>query len=196
MTDISNNSSNENSPDDLEWIAFQYLSNELSEQETDAFETRLAETQDAREALTRATQLVAGLKSMELTPTTKTFTAPAQPAPLETNTASSFLFQQWALTSCAALVLVVTTFLLTKPVSEEMTSSQTAQTELSEEDLEHVLELWAEPSEEISGLIVSLNSGTDSADLIDQQSVLAENQTLDIPDWLYTAVALPEESVN
>ncbi len=196
MTEISNNLSNENSPDDLEWIAFQYLSNELSEQESDAFETRLAQTQEAREALTRATQLVAGLKSMELTPTTQTLSTPAQPAPFVTNTASSFRFQQWALTSCAAVILVVTTFLLTKPLSEEMTNSQTAQKELSEEDLEHVLELWADPSEEISGLIVSLNSGTDSADLIDQQSVLAENQTLEIPDWLYTAVALPEESVN
>jgi len=193
MTNLSNNSSTENKPDDLDWFAFQYVSNELSEQESEAFEELLAQKQEARDALTTATQLVAGLKSIKSLPTVKTPAMTTKQASFETSPVSSFRSQQWALVSCAAVILLVTTFLLTKPVSHVTPSSQIVQTEPSQEDLEHVLDLWSESAEESDITVSSLNS---SSDLIDQQNVLAENQTLEIPDWLYTAVSLPEESVN
>ncbi|MFK7779294.1 MAG: hypothetical protein QM501_14405, partial [Gimesia sp.] len=181
---------------DLDWVAFQYLSNELSEQEAEAFEELLAQKQEAREALATATQLLAGLKSIEALPTIKTPSMTSKQVALETSPVSSFRSQQWAIVSCAAIVLLVTTVLLTKPVSDELPRSQIVQTEPSQEDLEHVLDLWSESAEETSIMISSLNFSSDSTDLIDQQNILAENQPLEIPDWLYTAVSLPEESVN
>lgn len=197
MTDFSNNSLAQN---DLDWLAFQYLSNELSDQESEAFEKLLADQQAARQALATATQLVAGLKSMEplsveslATDNVSTITTRQS---FETSSPALFRSQQWALVSCAAIVLLVTTFLLTKPVSHQSASSHVAQSEPSQEDLEHVLDLWSESAEDTSITVSTLNSSSDSIELIDQQNVLAENQPLEIPDWLYTAVSLPEESVN
>jgi len=195
MTDPSNNSSTENKLDDLDWFAFQYVANELSEQESEAFEELLAQKQEARDALAVATQLIAGLKSIESLPTVKALALMTKQASFEASPVSSFRSQQWALASCAAVILLVTTFLLTKPVSHETSTSQIVLTEPSQEDLEHVLDLWSESAEDSNDMI-SLNSSIDSIDLIDQQNVLAENQTLEIPEWLYTAISLPEESVN
>ncbi|MDF1746661.1 MAG: hypothetical protein P1V19_23400 [Gimesia sp.] len=195
MTDLPNNSSIKFDTDDLDWLAFQYISNELSEQESEAFEELLTQKQEAREALAGATQLVAGLKSIECVPTVQTPASTSGKATFNASLNSPFRSQQWALVSCAAVILLVTTFLLTKPVSREASLAYTAPTEPTQEDLEHVLDLWFEASEENS-FTISLNSNTDAIDLIDQQNVLADNQTLEIPDWLYTAVSLPEESVN
>lgn len=44
-------------PDDLDWLAFCYIADELSRDETDAFEARLADDQEAREAVARAVEL-------------------------------------------------------------------------------------------------------------------------------------------
>jgi len=44
-------------PDDLDWLAFCYIADELSRDEADAFETRLAHDQEAREAVARAVEL-------------------------------------------------------------------------------------------------------------------------------------------
>ncbi|WP_298868293.1 hypothetical protein [uncultured Gimesia sp.] len=194
MTDLSNNSSKFNT-DDLDWLAFQYISNELSEQESEAFEELLAQKQVAREALAGATKLVAGLKSIECVPTVQTPVLTSKQSTFNASLESPFRSQHWALVSCAAVILLVTTFLLTKPGSRETSLAYTGPTEPTQEDLEHVLDLWFEASEE-SNITISLNSNSDSMDLIDQQNVLADNQTLEIPDWLYTAVSLPEESVN
>ncbi len=43
--------------DPLEWLAFQYISEELTDEEVLAFEDQLAEDQDAREAVARAVEL-------------------------------------------------------------------------------------------------------------------------------------------
>jgi hypothetical protein len=44
-------------PDDLDWLAFCYIADELSRDEVDAFEARLADDQQAREAVARAVEL-------------------------------------------------------------------------------------------------------------------------------------------
>jgi len=44
-------------PDDLHWLAFLYSADELSAEEAERFETRLAEEQVAREALAQAVEL-------------------------------------------------------------------------------------------------------------------------------------------
>ncbi len=43
--------------DPLDWLAFQYISEELTDEEVLAFEDQLAEDQDAREAVARAVEL-------------------------------------------------------------------------------------------------------------------------------------------
>jgi len=44
-------------PDDLDWLAFCYIADELSRDEAGAFEARLADDQQAREAVARAVEL-------------------------------------------------------------------------------------------------------------------------------------------
>lgn len=44
-------------PEDVDWLAFCYIAGELSAAEADAFETRMADDQEAREAVARAVGL-------------------------------------------------------------------------------------------------------------------------------------------
>mgnify|MGYP003629971541 CR=1 FL=1 len=196
MIDFSDNSTPANAFDHMEWFAFQYLSNALSEQDALAFEELLAQKQEAREALATVVQLIAGLKSIEPPPVLKPQTTAASQPAIKSHSILSSRTQRWALASCAvALLLAVTSFLFTESIFRNPADFQTAQNEPSQDDLKHLLNLWSESAED-SSFTVSLNSGTEHIDLIDQPNVLAENQTLEIPDWLYTAVSLPEESVN
>lgn len=195
MTDSSNNSSPSNSSDNLDWFAFQYLSNELSEQESLDFEELLAQNQAAREALATAVQLIAGLKSIEPTPALNSQSAVTLPPAFKPRSSLSSRTQKWAVISCAVAVLLVTSFLLTESSFRGTTNPQTAQTEPSQDDMKHVLGLWSASAEE-SSFTVSLSSAPEQTDLMDQQNVMAENHALEIPDWLFTAVSLPEESVN
>lgn len=195
MNDLTNNIFADNDPDDLDWTAFQYLSNELSEQDSESFETLLSESQDAREALATATQLIAGLKTSGPVPALNSHAVTPTQVTSKARTILSSRTQQGALVSCAAVLLIAVTFLLNRPAAHDTTSTKLAQTEPSQADLEHVLDLWSESAENGS-IIVAFNPGVEPTDLADQPNALAENHSLEIPDWLYTAVSLPEESVN
>ena len=188
-----------NSPDnlhadqtsDLEWLAFQYVTNALSEQECLQFEALLAEEQSAREALAHATQLVAGLKSMEPQPVGQGIVASA----VQPEAASTSRWAFWGLLTTAAAVLLLVPSLF-KPIgTTDSPAIPTAQTAPSAEDAEHLLNLWSESSLENSVALTS-NTNTETVEFSEQQNVLADNQSLEVPDWLYTAVSLPEESVN
>ncbi|WP_299469801.1 hypothetical protein [uncultured Gimesia sp.] len=196
MIEISDNSTPSNSSDHLDWFAFQYLSNELSEQESQAFEALLAQKQEAREALASAVQLIAGLKSIEPIPVLNSETASIIQPEFKSRSLLASRLQRWALAGCAVVLLLAAVSLLLPETSfRNSTDFQTVQIEPSQDDLKHLLNLWSEAAED-SSFTVSLISGTEQLDLIDQPNILAENQTLEIPDWLYTAVSLPEESVN
>jgi hypothetical protein len=188
-----------NSPDnldadqtgDLEWLAFQYVANELSEQECLQFEALLAEKQSAREALAHATQLVAGLKSITPQSVAQETVAAAQ-QPVATST-TRWAF--WGLLTTAAAVVLLVPSLFKSTGTTDTPTIPTAQTEPSTEDAEYLLSLWAESSQE-SNVALTSNMNTETVEFSDQQNVLADNQSLEVPDWLYTAVSLPEESVN
>lgn len=188
-----------NSPDnldadqtsDLEWLAFQYVANELSEQECLQFESLLSEKQSAREALAHATQLVAGLKSIAAQSVAQETVASAQQP--ETTTTTRWAF--WGLLTTAAAVVLLVPSLFKSTGTTDNTTIPTAQTEPSTEDAEYLLSLWAESSQE-SNVALTSNMNTETVEFSDQQNVLADNQSLEVPDWLYTAVSLPEESVN
>lgn len=187
-----NSSADKNSDlaSDLEWQAFQYVSDELSESETQAFEALLAEQQVARDALVTATQLVAGLNSIAPQPA-------VQPARKTSSQPRSIAARPvlWGLLASAVAILLLVPALFKSPATSDSPAVPTAQTEPTPEDAEHLLDLWSESSAE-SSVAVSLNTGSEALDFSDQQNVLADNQSLEVPDWLYTAVSLPEESVN
>ena len=172
---------------DLNWIAFQYVTNELSADDSQKFESLLAENQSAREALAQATRLMEGLHAIESMPVT--VTPRIQPV-------AHRRVLKWTVASCSVAVML---FLAISLLPESQTPetelvSQSTLTDASEEDLEHLLSLWSESAEE--NQLISQNTTTESVDGLDQQATLAESHSLDIPDWLYTAVALPDESVN
>ena len=188
-----------NSPDnldadqtsDLEWLAFQYVANELSEQECLQFESLLSEKQSAREALAHATQLVAGLKSIAAQPAGQVTVASAQQPAATSTTRWAF----WGLLTTAAAIVLLVPSLFKSTGTTDNPTIPTAQTEPSTEDAEYLLSLWAESSQE-SNVALTSNMNTETVEFSDQQNVLADNQSLEVPDWLYTAVSLPEESVN
>ena len=193
MTAMNNSPDNlnANQTSDLEWLAFQYVANELSEQECLQFEALLAEKQSAREALAHATQLVAGLKS--ITPqSVAQETVAADQQPVATST-TRWAF--WGLLTTAAAVVLLVPSLFKSTGTTDTPTIPTAQTEPSTEDAEYLLSLWAESSQE-SNVALTSNMNTETVEFSDQQNVLADNQSLEVPDWLYTAVSLPEESVN
>lgn len=190
MKNSTDNPASDN-PSDLEWLAFQYVSNELSETEQERFESLLSEKQSARDALVSATQLVSGLKSLE--PLTSLETKNVALNSRQTVLTSRWAFRILLATSVALLLSVLP--LLNKRDSQEIKTTPLVHSEPPTEDVEHMLSLWSESATE-SNVAVSLNSSTKIFDLNDQQNVLADNQSLEIPDWLYTAVSLPDESVN
>jgi hypothetical protein len=54
--------------DELAWLAFRYLANELSSEEVEQFEARLAVDQEAREALAHSVHLVRAVAAAEASP--------------------------------------------------------------------------------------------------------------------------------
>ena len=77
--------------DELEWSAFRYATNEMSRDESDAFEQRLAEDQQAREALTRTVHITNAVVS--------------QPVSVSADTTKSATTSRWA--SIATIVAIV-----------------------------------------------------------------------------------------
>lgn len=172
---------------DLNWIAFQYITNELSADDSLQFESLLAENQSARESLAHATQLMAGLHAIESMPATVT---------PQVQSVAPTRSLKWIVVSCSVAVMLFLGISLLPETQAPQTElvSQSPLTDASEEDLEHLLSLWSESAEE--NQLISQNTATESIDGLDQQTILAESPSLEIPDWLYTAVALPDESVN
>lgn len=195
MSDLPDNLLPESASDDLDWLAFQYLSNELSVQESQQFEELLAERQDAREALATAVQLIAGLKSIDPAIDSHLETVVPEQTASKPRSISSVRSQQWALIGCAVAVLLTTSYFLTESSFRKTTNPQIVQIEPSQDDLGQLLDLWSDSAEE-SVVTASLDSSAEQTDLIDQQNILAESHVLEVPDWLYTAVSLPEESMN
>lgn len=63
---------------ELEWRAFLYVSGEMSAEEHDAFEDRLAIDQEAREAVAQAVDLIGQVAVVQLVPVTEQKSPPAR----------------------------------------------------------------------------------------------------------------------
>ena len=67
MNDKTTNKSNEVKSNDIDWLAFQYLTGDLPDDAVARFESSLASDQPAREALARAVELTQAVALVEST---------------------------------------------------------------------------------------------------------------------------------
>ena len=81
---------------DLDWLAFRYISGEMTVSETDQFESLLADDQAAREAVVRAVELTQAIVAVQ--------SASTSPSPAMPHSWTHHI--TWISTSVAALLLV------------------------------------------------------------------------------------------
>ena len=113
--------------EELDWLAFRYLANELSEAEHEAFEDRLAEDQTAREAVARGVELTETLSAArELDEiVVRSAEAPAPPA----GRSAWSIPAAWMSVGAAACLLLVALWSMgtgTKPENSEKTVAANA----------------------------------------------------------------------
>ncbi len=90
-------------PDDLDWLAFCYIAGELPPNDAEAFETRLADDQAAREAVARAVELTFTLAAgAEVPQQAKAVAMPAQ-MQRQTGRGRRWLWSAVAAAACLAV---------------------------------------------------------------------------------------------
>lgn len=145
---------------DLDWLAFLYLSGELSLEEHAAFEQRLAHEQDACDALVRATRLIGALT------TESPVCVPRVERPIQHG------WRAFAgVLTTAALVLVGVSLVAVRPLG--VNRNQT-----SEEPIRELVSLWRDAETEEA----------DEAERDRASSLDTEVDELTIPSWLLAAL--------
>jgi len=94
--------------DDLHWLAFRYIAGEMSEEETAAFEQRLGEDQESREAVAAVVELTeaAAVAASDLSPAGQpSVVRPAVPLPVHWSVRLA-----WSAVGAAACLVVVIIF--------------------------------------------------------------------------------------
>lgn len=163
---------------DFDWLAFQYLANELSDADRDAFEELLGESQDAREALARSvelTQAVADLEPIEV----ELATASAKQNLWRTATWISA-----AIASLLAIVVVYQQFVMdTDPVAEESADQVSDEAEQLALNWVQTFDTFAtQRNDEAEQELLEDEFADESMDLF------AEPSDDDAPDWMFAAV--------
>jgi hypothetical protein len=160
-------------PADLDWLAFQYIHDELSADQAEEFEQRMAEDQAAREAVAEAVLLcqavAAGAKEV---------------IPAGTEHRSWLLHAAWAAIGAAACLALV--FVLRSPTRQPVTplAQRPQLSDLTDEELALV---WALSLESPEGLLVDdedLNLASDTRD--------AEREVV-VPPWMLEALGGSQE---
>ncbi len=163
-----------NERDELDWLAFRYISNEMTATEADAFEQRLANDQLAREAVARAVDLVQAVADL-----------PADVVSLATTQHSPFAarsirprrvlgLKTWIAAAAAAIVIAALGQQLLRDSSDESALAK----------------VWAK-----------MRSGHDANDSSDRElladsedSMLDDEADLTVPAWLIEAVGGESDS--
>lgn len=184
--------------DDLDWTAFCYVAGELSADEAARFEDRLAGDQAAREAVARAVEVasaalqvaeqrmaVAALSSADVPAA-----APADSHLPPRSRPRSVRLAAWGSLAAAAAITVVVWRLLPGQISQPTELARAVDPEALSEIVVTWSELQAEPEpwrletppeEELVPLAASVEPLEDPAD----------EEALEIPEWLAAAIALP-----
>ncbi len=183
---------------ELDWLAFQYLTDELSEDERQAFEARLADDQFAREALAKSVDLTQTLAAAE------SFEQPKPAAREVERRAIRWQRVAWfsaTMAGCLALALV---YQLVIHRSNATSVAQGWGTGAAKSDAEQLALLWVdqlslaepvEPNEQIVGASeIEGESETDEPlEPVDTLGAIGEVET---PDWMLAAVLGMSGSAN
>jgi len=145
---------------DLDWLAFRYISGEMAASEAAQFESLLADDQVARDAVVRAvelTQTIVAVQTASMSP------SPAMPQSWTQNIT-------WISTSVAALLLVTLALNFSRP-SPSTTS-----------DDDNVASIWARSSDAVNE--PTLNGTVLNGTVADEEEFV----TADPPNWMLEAV--------
>lgn len=172
---------------ELDWIAFCYLSDELSAEDRDVFESRLADDLTACEAVARAMQLAESMACA--IPDDDRTVQSASPAPRRASGRASV----------AVAVAVVTLLLAIVPLFQQ--SDERLAVEQETQDADAIVAMWSgsrelidqdvdqeqrplQPSNELAG--------ADAPEA--NQEIAAVDSSVDVPAWLLAAVKAESEA--
>lgn len=151
--------------DDLDWLAFCYIADELSPADEEAFERRLADDQRAREAVARAVDLTMAVAAAGAAPSPRT--TPASGAIgiwRRASLASRLAWTAIAASACLAAVVAFVHHVSTGPVAgpprEAPTQEKAAVPNAGDGRLAL---LWSRTAEELAALQLDDDWGDDSA---------------------------------
>lgn len=158
---------------ELEWLAFQYLADELSPSERDEFETRLANEQGAREAVAR---------SVELTQTIAVAHRSEQVVSKShaDKAVSSWRRVAWLATSVACCLALVLVYRSSK-VPDTKSTDYVPIADLASAWVETVDEFGSSESHELTAI-----GAYDGFEMPVEDA--PENELLDTPSWMFAAV--------
>jgi hypothetical protein len=192
--------------DDLNWTAFLYISDELSAEERAAFETRLADDQAARDAVCRAVQMTGAVHSV-LESEEKSLTPSPSPSGGGEQRPLRGVPHFAVRALVAAACIVVAAFALRSwlaPTDSVRTDLPSGDRVAESDDVESVagqlVSLWTSASAPQGASAEASTGATNSADSAvqtDVDIVIGRGDELEVPDWLFAAVAkeLADEDV-
>ncbi|MBL7043240.1 MAG: hypothetical protein ISR77_31690 [Pirellulaceae bacterium] len=165
--------------EELDWLAFRYVADELASDEVSDFEGRLAHDQTARDAVSRAVELTNAIRAAEEA-------KPVTLSPARRSRLQRPLRLVACLSTCV-LVAVVCHWLLRHDESTSTDVSERPSTAAAELAL-----VWSETRLELAdqqGDAWALLQVTDSGEL----PVAAEDTAaMSVPDWMFSAVVALE----
>jgi anti-sigma factor RsiW len=175
----------------FDWLAFQYVADELADDEREAFESQLADDQHAREALARAVETMQAIAAAEWVECDAPL--PAVRVAASQRNVSRWRRATWLVASVAICLVVVLAYQLIsgwrgigRPQGNDF--PQVAQ----RDGLRRLAPAWLQALDEVApGEDESLSVSDVAEEAIDATSAspLDEDSELSPPDWLLAAVS-------
>lgn len=157
---------------ELDWLAFCYVAGEMSAEEFEGFEDRLATDQVAREAVAGAVKLSQAVALASAVPNVRTVSLPdSQDGRWRRRTGWTVVS---AVAACLALMLTLNAWQHPDPIDLQMADAEASR----------LVEVWVESQ-----------AGTDDQDALPLNGDLDDvgDDDLSVPDWLLAAVATDSE---
>jgi len=174
--------------DDLDLLAFQYLTNELSDCDYESFERQMEHDQEAREALARVVQITQTLGAVQRScPIT-----PASISPPVLQPAVRWQRATWAIgaiAACLALLLGYQTWQNSNTNTDRSVTSNSTATRNA--DSPQLAFAWLEAVDElaISGDETVVGSPLESEEVAADERFEDESSQYDAPDWMLAAIS-------
>ncbi len=158
--------------EELDWLAFCYVAGEMSAEEFEGFEDRLATDQNAREAVVRAVKLSQAVALSSAVPYVRT-ASPRDSLDRRWRRRSGWTVVS-AVAACLALMLTLNAWQHPDPLGVQMADAEASR----------LVEVWVESQ-----------AGTDDQDVLPLNGDLEDmgDDDLSVPGWLLAAVAMDGE---